>query len=175
MSNLKTTYSMTFDEYVNIDKAWYSDNLIMSTDSRTKAFKDMLYSTWNIYEISAETIQEFRLFLSSVFNEYVAYYEELLADYEKKIDFQEGITTVMNSKTNGVNKVLNVELPNKQLSNDVFDYPNTANKDDTDTTTKTEYTNKANFNSLKRESMQMIRNIYLDFAMRFKDCFVHVF
>lgn len=185
MINLNIKYTMSFLEWRNLQKEWYESNIIMDDEDKSAKIREAINSHWDMYEISGETIGEFQLFLLSVFNEYKAYYIELLNTYEKKFEWDtKGLTRVTNVDRNSTNTNnstnLNVDLPNKQINaSDYFKYPSSGDKLDTTNTidgneTRTTTMND-NFIFMKNQYMSQIKNLYREFALKFSDCFIHVF
>ena len=123
---------------------------------------------WDAYEISGETIGEFKMFLLDTFNLHKDYYEEMLDNYEKEFDYTTGVTR---TSTNNAQDI-HVDLPNKKIdADDIYLYPNDGNKGTSTTTT----TDNALMLRMKREYLRQIRNLYNEFAMKFTDCFIHIF
>ena len=153
-------YTMTFKDFVNDNTDWFAQNIVLSTAERTGELQLALASIWNFYEISGETIGEFKLMLTDTLNEYKAYYEEMISNYEKEYDYATAI-----SRTD---ETVHVELPNKQISpTDYYKYPSSVDK-------RTN-TDPARFLLLKQQYLSQIRNLYREFASRFTDCFIHIF
>lgn len=283
---LYAKYTIAFKTFLDDtdNLSWFNDTIVMSTDTRSTSLKTALMAQWNIYEISGQTIGEFKQFLSSSFNEHLAYYEEMLDQYEKEVDFLEGAiittsdtgsetttgsrdatktdkktttrlatndgtttevidrTTENDTTVTGTNKntktsansgsleTIDVDLPNKQVSaSDYYAYPSSVNKqtdtkgnttsdngstssitdgtitdkannsgtnkntlndsiteDDTisdtindsgskSTNNSRTMTDKSKLIALRAEYLSQIRNLYREFALRFTDCFIHVF
>ena len=89
----------------------YMDALVLSPDliagiqwdtpEHTKKLTDMIYSKFFNYEISGETIQEQKIFMTAKFNEYKDYYAELLNTYETEINWLDGIVTTASYNESG--------------------------------------------------------------------------
>ena len=165
-------YSISFKEFYEEEPTWLGSNLIMSTTARTDFLINALKAMWDVYEISGENIGEFKLFLLDTFNLHKKYYEEMLDNYEKQFDFTTGLTR--RSGNTSVQKTINVELPNKSVdASDIYKYPDNADKNDF-TNDSWSY-DPAAFTKLKTQYMRQIRNLYNEFAMKFTDCFIHIF
>ena len=161
-------YTMTFYEFCDMYDDWLTQTLVMSTPSRSSALISALKHRWNIYEISGETIDEFKLFLKDTFEYEKKYYEDLITEYDKEFDYRLGTTKTVTS--NG--KSIGVELPNKIISpDDIFDYPSDAAKDENVVSTD----DKSIFLTMKQRYIRQLRNCYNEFAEKFSDCFIHIY
>lgn len=180
MSEMQAKYTMTFYDLLSLDPDFISNNLKMSTDDRTNNLVDALKAQWSVYEISGETIGEFKLFLVTTFNEYKRYYEEMLDNYDKEFDYREGIirkTSLEGSVTNE-DKSIYVDLPNKKIDeSDIYAYPSSGNKDNGKTmnNSTSTTTNNADMIRLRVQYLSQIRDLYRDFALKFSDCFIHIY
>lgn len=76
---------------------------------------------------------------------------------------------------------MHVELPNKKISHNIFDYPDNADKETNDrkitNAGKKVTTSVSNdkYITLKNEYIKQIRNVYKEMCDRFKDCFVMIY
>lgn len=174
MNNPYANYSMTYKEFTNdeLNLAWLASSLVMSTEERSEKLRLAIASMWNAYEISGETIGEFKMFMIDTFNEHKQYYEEMLTAYEKEFDYSDA--TKRTVTTSGSDKDIHVDLPNKQIdTDDIYKYPNDGNKREVSSTNEVE--DGALFLRAKREYLRQVRNLYNEFAYKFKDCFIHIF
>ena len=170
MSSPYAKYTMTFKEFLqdDINLAWFESSIVMSDTDRTQRIQTAIKSMWDAYEISGETIGEFKMFLLDTFTLHKDYYEDMITNYDKEFDYTTGI--VRTSETDA--KDIHVELPNKKIDeNDIYKYPNDANKGNTVITNR----DNSLFLRMKREYLRQIRNLYNEFAMKFTDCFIHIF
>ena len=168
------------------------DNLHFDTEEDTNKFISMFKSKWAIYEIGGETIDEFQTFIENVFNEYKDYYEEMLRAYKTEINMLDGIKTnitFVDTKneetelhTEGDSENKQYGLPNKTTSTDYMtskDRVNTSgNEQYSGTTTRNNTINRSggvNVIELKREYMNLIRNLYSEFADKFQKCFITLY
>lgn len=184
--NLNVKYTMSFLEWRTLQKEWYENNIKFNgDDNKSNSIRNMINSVWDMYEISGETMGEFQLFLLSTFNEYQSYYKELLDNYEKKFEWDtKGLTRTTTSNRTGSStdnsEGITVDLPNKVIDKaDYFKYPSgadkgTANNSSTSDETRT-VTMNDNFIFMKNQYMNQIKNLYREFALKFSDCFVHIF
>lgn len=161
---------------------------------------DMLASVYRYYECGTDDNDEMLQFMKDTFDEYKDYYYELITNYKKEYNYAlnnkrvitksdkfniEGNTQITNEQ-NGSNT--RYDLPNKVVPtsnwrstpSDITDTKDSSlnNKDYTnettrDSTTTTEFNNE--FIDLKNKYMNQIRNVYREFAMKFKDCFYQVY
>ena len=174
MSSPNANYTITFKEFTQdiVNDAWLASSLVMSSEERTSKLLLALKSVWNPYEICGETIGEFKMFMLDTFNAHKDYYEEMITAYEKEFDYANAtIRTVSNE---GLEKDIHVDLPNKKIDEeDIYAYPNDGNKRDVESTNTVE--DGSLFLRAKHEYLRQIRNLYVEFAYKFKDCFIHVF
>lgn len=89
MSLLNANFTMCFRDVYTIEPNIFSE-MEMSTTDRLDALIGMLKAKYDIYEISAETIPEFKIFLTNMFNQWVFYYEQMLDAYEEEFDWKLG-------------------------------------------------------------------------------------
>lgn len=158
--NMYAKYTMTFKDFVDSNLEWYATNIKLSTPKMTGELQLALSSMWDFYEISGETIGEFKLMLLDTLHEYSSYYEEMITNYEKEFDY----ATAVIRKTDNIH----IELPNKQVSPTDYDkYPSSIDK--------VNVNDPARFLLLKQQYLAQIRNLYREFASRFTDCFIHIF
>lgn len=161
---------------------------------------NMLASVYRYYECGTDDYDEMLQFMKDTFDEYKDYYYELITNYKKEYDYalnnkrvitksdklnMEGNTQVSNEQ-DGSN--IRYDLPNKVVAesnwrstpSDITDSKDSSvnNKDYTnettrDSTTTTDFNNE--FIDLKNKYINQIRNLYREFAMKFKDCFYQVY
>lgn len=168
MSYPKAFYTMSFLEFVATNQEWFEETMVLDTEEHTASFQTMLHSVWDIYEISGETIGEQKLFMVSVLNQYKDYYIEKLNTYEKEYDFTEDLKDVSSTHT----KTLHVDLPNKQIDpDDYYTYPDMGDKADGDMDSQS----SGRFIELKNAYYKQIKNIFEEFAKRFRACFLHIY
>ena len=143
---------------------------------------------------------EFKDFITTTCHEYAAYYKEVITNYRKEYDYALNNKRVM-YKTDELNMVGNTkidtqnngsstdyQLPNKVVDEEryrstpssITDNDNKGSSDkkyDNNTTRISEHTTEFNneFIDLKNKYMNQIRNVYREFAMKFKDCFYQIY
>lgn len=165
-------YSISFKEFLDENATWVASNIAMSTTDRTNFLLEALRHMWEYYEISGETIGEFKMFFKDTFELHKAYYEEMITNYDKTFAYENGISRTVENYTEG--KSINVDLPNKVINaDDIYKYPSSGDKGNTSATTT--YTNPELFLKLKNQYLRQVRNLYNEFAMKFSDCFIHLF
>lgn len=197
-------YTMSYLEFVGNAADWITETFVLDTTEHTNDFLSMLISMWGVYEISGETIGEQEEFMKEVFNMYKDYYIELVTNYEKSYEYETGTIKTIHRKgtadengtysgsssTTSEDKQLDSELPHKTLpETDYFSYPNSSSKNNStasgtdsnttsrDRTTETDetITDPAIFLDLKNKYINQIRNVWHEFASKFKDCFIHLY
>ncbi|MBO7691182.1 MAG: hypothetical protein J6T10_00930 [Methanobrevibacter sp.] len=169
------------------------------TSDMSSDMVNMLSSVYRYYECGSNDNEEMLQFLKDTFDEYKDYYYELIINYKKEYDYALNNKRVVTKKdelnmlgnTNVVNddknKQTEYQLPNKVVDENYRSTPSTIvdndsktenNKDYSNNTTRdssttTEFNNE--FIDLKNKYMNQIRNVYREFAMKFKDCFYQVY
>ena len=143
---------------------------------------------------------EFASFMTTTCSEYGEYYKEVITNYRKEYDYALNNKRVM-YKTDELNMVGNTkidtenngsttdyQLPNKVVDEEryrstpssITDNDNKGSSDkkyDNNTTRVSEHITEFNnqFIDLKNKYMAQIRNVYREFAMKFKDCFYQIY
>lgn len=102
--------------------------------------------------------------LKDIIGEWKSYYNEMITNYSKDFDYATGITNSIE------NESINVDLPNKKVdSESIYSYPSSGDKG------KTTYVDNSKFLSMKRQYLSQIRDLYKEFAKKFKDMFMHLY
>lgn len=198
MSNMYAKYTQTFHDFL-IDNPTFLNNIILSTADKTNKLRNAIITEYNLYEIGGETDDMFKVMFVDTFNKWKDYYEEKITAYEKQYDYTTGnrrtttktstINTEGTQDSNGSsdNKHTEIELPNKQVTSEYDGYPNAISKDESsdeghkeygvDTSVNDEVTTVFNdeFLDLKKKYLDQLRNIYLEFAYKFKSCFILIY
>lgn len=86
---LQANYTMCYADVLTLCPDLL-DNIVWDTTEHTTKLKEMLYAKYFNWEIAGETIQEFRLFMETKFQQYADYYAELLNAYEEEFDWKDG-------------------------------------------------------------------------------------
>lgn len=199
MNNMYAKYTETFHDFLVLNPLFLGMTIRMSTEERIEKLKNALISEYNLYEIGGETEEMFMIMFADVFNQWKDYYEERISAYEKQYDYTVGNRRrTIKSSTIGTsgsqdgnessnNKHTDIELPNKVVSQDYEGYPNAINKDVASGNNHREYENETNlddevttifddeFLDLKNKYLAQLRNIYLEFAKKFKECFILIY
>lgn len=113
------------------------DNIVWDTTEHTTKLKDMIYSKFFNYEISGETIQEFKLFMEAKFNQYKDYYAELLRTYEVSFDWRDGDVEIedLETVTDGTKdftprtKYRETTTPGVVVTNEDYDLPRSSSSE----------------------------------------------
>lgn len=181
MNNLLyAKYTITLYDLLELEPT-FLDFMQLDCEEHTNKFKEIFSSKWGMYEIGGETPQQFKIFLLQDFKLHKDYYIEKINMYEKDFKLTEGVVSTLNSQ-NTNNKTGNVStnetqygLPNKETSNR---YPtsksensNTRNLLENDNFTQTIKGQLPTY-EIKERALATIRNIYEEFAERFKECFI---
>lgn len=175
---------------------------ILGDSDMALALELELACVFNYYEIGSDeenhdyNYSEFANFLTNVCREYADYYKELINNYEKEYDYalnnkrvvtkQGALNISGNNTTSNTGSNTDYELPNKVIPENEYRNTPTSITDNTNSGSKTYQnaisrtsTNTTEFNNefidLKNKYMNQIRNVYREFAMKFKDCFYQVY
>lgn len=129
----------------------------------------------------AKCLDEWGVFVTSVFDTHYEYYRDKLAVYKStyldsmtsdtiKEKLKELITT--NNHYYGTTKNKHSDLPNKKIdADDIYNYPTDTDYNDSDS--NTDSTDNTMLLSLYRSYLNGVKNIMNEFAGRFEDCFCH--
>lgn len=160
----------------------------------------LVEAKFRYYEICDEDEDVFFQVMSDTFYLHVQYYTELLENYQKEYDYATGNKRIVSRDDNGSathaknvsgtsnTRTDNYSLPNRVIdpndekgyitdaeitknSNDVNDTGASSSETHSDITTI--YADE--FLDLKRKYLSQIRNVYSEFADKFKDCFLHIY
>lgn len=194
----KAVYTETFYEFLKNNPTFLAETIVLSDESKSKKLIDMLIHTFNIYEIGNETEDLFKLNFTDVFNMHKDYYEEKLAAYEKEYDYSvNNKKRVVHNKTIDIGakkssrigdntKRTDIDLPNKQVGR-YEEYPSFITKDENLKSVDDKVDSKTNiddenityyddeFIDLKNKYIKQITNVYLEFANKFKECFLMIY
>lgn len=145
---------------------------LVGTGIDANKLNDSFISIWAEYDIVIKYIEDqqlgfcrtFQRYMIEVINEYKNYYDEMITAYTKQYDYTEGLIKTVE------NESIYVDLPNKVVNaNDIYKYPSSGDKG------KSTITNKDRFIALKLQYMSQIRDLYREFAYKFKDLFYHTY
>lgn len=176
----------------------------LEKNEQTEKFKNMFMARYDIYEIGGETIPLFKRYLENTFNMKKDYYQELINDYEDKIDYLNGYVSHIETndnyehnenyeRNNQVESITgdntnNIDLPNKQTNAEYItskikrDNSQNANINETTSNNRTRKndiivnkTGGVNILQQKDYYQKYLKNVYLDFVDEFKTCFVLIY
>lgn len=174
-------YTVSFLQYRTENEANYLAIFAdFGTDDEIEALTGMIANVWDFYEISGESYGEETMFIQQVYNQHKSYFRELLDNYKKQFDYEDGIKKVTEFTRSGStdNNSVSVDLPNKKIdAEDIYKYPDTGDKGHTESESggETTVTDYGAFLELKRAYLDQIRNVFEEFAYRFSDCFLHLY
>ena len=179
---LNAIYTMSLKDCLEIDPTCL-DGIAWDDSDRTQALKDMVVAKFYNWEISGETIPEFKLFIKYKFEQYKDYYEEMLDAYETQINFLDGDKRTTEYEDDSVltpraqYESVNYDLPRSDTSiNRPTSKSTNGGVSGTDTTHAegARTTKGGNVIELKKNYLNMIRNLYEEFASKFKPCFIEL-
>ena len=208
---LNAKFTMCFKDVYTIDPNLFDEMEMSSVDRLTNLIK-MLKAKYDIYEISAETIPEFKLFLTNTFNQWVFYYEQMLDAYEEEFDWKLGDVesvdiTHDNDNTRTITpraQVTTTTTPGVTSTTEDYDLPRSTSTEnrpssksvvtptgydtvtsggvegedtvvDDGTRTKQGTRSHVNLVEQREKFLKAIRNLYSEFADKFKPCFLDMF
>lgn len=198
-NNMYAKYTETFHDFLKRNPYFLEHELHFPDNERTEKFHRALISKYNLYEIGGETEEMFKIMLKDVFELWNEYYAERISAYEKQYDYTIGNRrrTLKSSNVHSTsnqyntdtsdNKHTDIELPNKKVSDDYEGYPNAISKDKNVIDSYKDYSSDSNLNDevttifddefldLKNKYLAQLRNIYLEFADKFKECFIIIY
>lgn len=168
------------------------DNLVLETEEQTNEFINTFKARYNLYDIAGETIPMFKLMLENRFNLKKKYYQDLINEYSKEIDYLQGIVETetisdetsnngtSSSSSNATDTDTVYDLPYRQTENmyatkkvigdRIGEVENNSSSSKTQTITRNK-TGNINILEQKIKYLKYIRNIYEEFVNEFKDCF----
>lgn len=203
MGNPFAKYTMTYQEAVGVDPS-IPLALSLDTEVHTAKFREMLMNHYWCWEIGGETIGEFKQMLTKKFYSLKDYYVELINAYETKIDMLDGkksITTI-NEGTSGTEESSSTSHSSgsNESEGKNFDLPRTSATEskpssksegtasslsDGNSTYKSGKTGTRDSNvvfkggesviTLKKEYMNLLRNVYMELIEDLKPCFLDLF
>lgn len=164
------------------------DDLDFGNEARTEKFKKIFKARYNTKSIAGETIELFKIYIDDTFSQYVDYYNELLDIYEEELNYNDGIKVTRTHIDTGDSQDTN----NSSSENRIIDLPNSSTTGEYDTQKTKNETNAGLHNEYsknieetvtggvnvveqRKKALEFIRNIYLEFADKFKDCFAFVY
>ena len=173
--------------YDRIASVWQDQDM-------ASALTDMLYNVYEYYEVGDD--DEMFQFMYDTFCEYSTYYKEIIDNYSKEYQYElnnkrvvtksDALNISGNNTTSGTGSNTDYELPNKVIPENQYRNTPTSITDNENSSSKTyqnatsrasTYTTEFNneFIDLKNKYMNQIRNVYREFAMKFKDCFYQIY
>lgn len=185
MSDLKypTSYSITLYDALNYDTSLLS-GLNFTNSTYTSKFKEAFINRFGIYEIGAETIELFKVYITNRFNLNKEYFEKLLDKYTEELNETDGYYHFEEHTENydeegegsGDTNLQNIDLPNKSTTKEYISSKNKSENTGRYTSTKNKTfseTRKGGVNVIDQREriLKYIRNIYLELCEKFSDCF----
>lgn len=155
-NRLYANYTISFRDYL-LENPNCLDFIKMKTVDRSNILKDMIKNKYFDYEIGGETPELFQMYLETTFNLWYKYYDEILDIYENNKYTPQDLI-----KSSSITSV--IDLPNKQTNSEYV-----SNK------TKVENSNNSLLLDNRNQILSSIRNIYLEFTMKFNENFIQIF
>lgn len=180
-----------------------TENLVLDSTQRTNDFIKIFNATYNTKRLCTDDIDLFKEYITNTFNQHKEYYIKKLDVYERQLngDLGESITrTLSDTTTNTASNQVGITGNQSGSGTEIlYDIPRSQTKgnptNETDTTStltnsqsttgsSSGNTNKSvsenitgNVNVIKQRDLwlKFIRNIYLDFVDKFKDCFLQIY
>lgn len=161
--------SIYADFYTHYEDALTDDEW---TGTRLRQLTDMIINKYEYYEVFTEYDIDFDEMFISMFRRYKDYYYQMLIAYETEINFLDG------------NKVTRTYEPRVQYEADNYDLPRSSSSVSRPTTksinaaiagTDTTVIKGGDVIELKRRYLDLIRNLYDEFASKFQPLFIEMF
>lgn len=186
MANYQMTakYTQFFKDYIevlnsgnDIYEDFYNyvyEDLVTGNWNSTmvRSLTDMIVSKYMYYEVFTEYATDFMRIFYSIFNRYKDYYSELIIAYQTEINFLDGNSITRTFTPRAEYESSNYDLP--RSSSDI-DRPTSkstnAGVDGVDTTV----VKGGDVIDLKRRYMDLLRNVYDEFASKFQPLFIELF
>lgn len=181
--NYPASYSITLYDAIKYD-ATLLDGFNFTNPVYTVEFKNHFINKFGIYEIGAETIELFKVYITNRFNLNKEYFEKLLDKYYEKLNETDGyyhfeehtISKNESGNSTGNSNLQNIDLPNKVTNKEYVTSKNNSNNTDNYTTNNNETFNETrkggvNVIDQRERILKYIRNIFLELVEKFKDCF----
>lgn len=181
MNNLLyAKYTMLLYDLLQDDPT-FLDFMQLDTNQHTEKFHKIFAAKWGMHEIGGETPEQFKIFLQQDFELHRDYYIEKINMYEKEFNLTDGVVSTItssneNTKSGSVqNQETQYGLPNKDTSNryptSKSDMHNSRDLTENDSFSQTIKGQLPTY-EIKERALATIRNIYDEFAERFKECFI---
>lgn len=126
-------------------------------ESKTNYFYELFVATWSEFEINGETQALFLRYVKNDFKKYIRYYNEKINNYSNKPEYDID-TPIATTKNKGY------ELPHKEVNEVVKGY--LTNEDDIESYSKMQDI------EYYRSMNNIVKDFYVDFVHKFKDCFI---
>lgn len=199
MNNPYARYTETLKEFCDNHPSFLTDTIVLTNPEHSQKLIEMIKSHFDVYEIGAETEDLFMLNFKDTFIEWKDYYEELINAYYKEYDYAlnnrkrniKETRFVDNTETNSeeVNNEFhkNIELPNKMITDGEDKYVNNSYKNNDNKNVKggllrnttTEDSNTTYYDDeiidLKNKYIKQLRNLFLEFALKFRENFIIIY
>lgn len=148
-------YTITFHDFL-LEEENFFNFVNLGTDARNELFIKAFKSVYDNLEIGGETQAEFIQFVTDTYYRYENFYKQRIETYENQVSLNDliefGKTTTF------------YELPNKQ-----------TNSQYATNITDEKYKNTNEKLRKREEILGAIKDIYLEFAYVFEDCFVGIY
>ena len=167
-------YTIQLVDALSIDETLL-ENLKFDNDEYTENFIRIFKALYEIYEIGGETIAEFKQFIDNKFTIWKDYYVEKLDTYYTKINFLESNFYNSTATRSGEysNNSKDYGFPNRVTTQKYLTDEKDGSNSEEITDTKNE--TFGNMIDLRKQYLDAIQNIYLEFANKFQTCFILLF
>lgn len=186
MATYKMTakYTQFFKDYIEVLHtgndiysdfyAYVSSNLVSGnwTATRVRTLTDMIVSKYMYYEVFTEYANDFSATFYAIFNRYKDYYIEMIIAYETEINFLDGNKITRTYEPRAAYQSENYDLPRSSSS---INRPTTKSTNAGISGTDTTVIKGGDVIDLKRRYLDLIRNLYDEFASKFQPLFIEMF
>lgn len=156
--------------------------------NRTSMFKKIFTAHYNTKSIAGETVELFKVYIDNKFDEFVDYYNEMLNIYERELSYDDGIVVTREHVDEGDGS----DSSESDSTDRFVDLPNRSTEGEYDSQRTIRNGNSSNSNEYHKEinetvkggvnvieqrekALKFVRNIYLEFANKFEDCFACIY
>lgn len=157
-------------------------------ETRNTMFKKVFVGRYGTKSIAGETVQLFKTYIDTTFDEFVDYYNSVLDVYEKELNYDEGIKITRKHVDNGSGEDTSnsgstdtyIDLPNRPTQNEYASNKTNRNGNASSSNSYEKEINETvtggvNVVEQREKAIKFLRNIYLEFANKFEDCFACIY
>ena len=165
------TFRSKFVEYMKSKGSALNLN-VLGDSTQCANLDDIIYAKFYMWEVFTKDAEVFQQAMYSVFDKWCRYYDEMLNAYLTQINAMDGDKRTLEYTPRAEYENKLYDLPRSEAS---IDRPTTRSRnggvEGKDTTEET----KVNAVEQKAKWLMLIRNLWDEFAEKFKSCFIELF